>query len=119
MYPFNLQTEPYLSLSKLQNILGYKDMRSVFQWCKQNRVCIFHQGNRKLVNTGEFILSFYRPFIKHLKSKHENWKQVFIGYLNGNLKDALESPHDEKEIRTKYTPKSESETIFLGKLKNL
>lgn len=119
MYPFNLKAEPYLSLLKIKDILGYKDLRSAIQWCKQNKVCIFHQGNRKLVNTGEFIVSFYRPFIEHLKSKHTNWKQVFIGYINGNLNEALNSSDGTTEKRQPYKPTSESEIAFLGKLKQL
>lgn len=75
----------YLTIEHLRILLGYDDLRSVKLWCEKNGVFILKQGNATLVNGAEFMLSFYRPFIEHLKQKHSNWKERFINYIEGNL----------------------------------
>jgi hypothetical protein len=81
--------DPNIHLTKLKDILGYRDMRSVIEWCEKNGVYILRQGNKQVVNTAEFILSYYKPFINHLQTKHQNWKEYFINYLEGNIKKLI------------------------------
>ena len=68
----NLESSHYISqcsgksmgvmeILKLKNILNYKDLRSVINWCAKNDVFIIQQGNKQFVNQWEF---FY-PFINH------------------------------------------------------
>ena len=129
---FNPETSHYISqcsglsmglmgILKLKNILNYKDLRSVIQWCSKNEVFIIHQGNKQFVNKWEFILSFYKPFIKHLKGKHNNWKEVFLGYLNGDLGNLLASSKEEVQNSSSvtYKPKNKKEASFLNKIKKL
>ena len=115
----HIHNEPHFVLSKLKEILGYKDMRSVIEWCEKNGVYIMHQGNRQVVNSCEFLLSFYKPFINHLKSKHENWKELFINYLDGNLVEILSCSASKILPSKPYRAKSVNEKSFLQKLKDL
>lgn len=116
----HIHNEPYVILSRLKDMLGYSDVRSVMSWCEKNGVYVIKQGNQKLVNSTEFILSYYKPFIQHLKSKHCNWKERFIDYLEGNITNLLV----EKEVVTipvqsKTITKRRTESSFLQKLKDL
>lgn len=116
----HIYNEPYVILSKLKGMLGYKDMRSVIEWCEKNGVYVMQQGNQKLVNSTEFLLSFYKPFIQHLKSKHKDWKERFIDYLEGNVKNLLtEQEFITISIQSKTIKEKRVESSFLQKLKNL
>ena len=94
-------------------------MRSVVEWCEKNGVFIMHQGNRQLVNNCEFLLSFYKPYMNHLKNKHENWKELFINYLNGNLVEILSCSTSKLPLSKPYKANSINEKSFLQKLKDL
>lgn len=109
-----------MEVIQIKSILNYKDLRSVLQWCRKNNVFVFHQGNKQFVNRWEFTLSFYKPFIIHLKKKHNNWKDMFLHYISGNLgvllgKDEKEKLHSSKS----YKPKNAKESSFLNKMKKL
>lgn len=113
-----ISDQNHILLSGLKHILGYKDMRSVLTWCDQNGVCIIHQGNQKWVNKYEFLLSFYKPFIGHLRARHTNWKTIAVHFMEGNLEALLTSvfgepvtPHAKKQRKV--------QTDFLTSLKNL
>lgn len=110
-----------MEILKLKNILNYKDLRSVINWCTKNDVFIIQQGNKQFVNQWEFILSFYKPFIKHLKRKHKNWKEMFLNYLNGELGQLLVTPIDNAPIKglDNYKPKTTLEVSFLDKIKKI
>jgi len=110
-----------MEIIKLKNILNYKDLRSVINWCTKNDVFVIQQGNKQFVNQWEFILSFYKPFIKHLKRKHKNWKEMFLNYLNGELGQLLVIPTESPQIisSTNYKPKTKSQISFLNKMKNI
>lgn len=115
----NFHTEPHLLLSTIKDVLGYKDMRSAVDWCHKNGVYIIQQGNRQCVNTSEFILSFYKPFINHLKAKHKNWKELFLHYLQGNISQLLpDSPASFHSEKGKYSSRK-SDSSFLNLLKKL
>lgn len=110
-----------MEILKIKNILNYKDLRSVINWCTKNDVFIIQQGNKQFVNQWEFILSFYKPFIQHLKRKHKNWKDMFLNYLNGELGQLL-ADSSEKSITiqsTNYKPKTKKQISFLDKMKNI
>ncbi len=110
-----------LELVKIKKVLNYKDLRSVVDWCGKNNVFILRHGNNQFVNQWEFILSFYDPFIKHLKAKHQNWKELFSIYLNGDLEQLLVNV-DEKfssVSSTKFKVKTGVETSFLNKIKKI
>ena len=110
-----------MEIIKLKNILNYKDLRSVIHWCSKNDVFIIHQGNKQFVNQWEFILSFYKPFIKNLKRKHKNWKEMFLNYLNGNINHLLAIINDDVplENRTNYKPIDKVGADFLKNIKEL
>jgi hypothetical protein len=108
-----------MGILKIKNILNYKDLRSVIHWCIKNDVFIIHQGNKQFVNKWEFILSFYKPFIKHLKKKHDNWKEVFLGYVKGDLGILLGDSKEEIITPTNYKAKNKSEVSFLAKMKKI
>ena len=121
-----------IRLHKLRDILGYRDIRSVIDWCTENGVYILHQGNHKVVNTSEFILSYYKPFIKHLKKKHKNWKECFINYLEGNINKLIpesvtinlepniqQIPSQQFEMNDYKLSSQTKDTSFLNMLKNL
>lgn len=107
--------DSYLFIHNLKEILGYKDIRSVIEWCDKNSVYILYQGNVKVVNTCEFVLSFYKPFINHLKAKHDNWKELFIDYLHGDFRKLI----DNGSKRKSGLFKSKNETDFIQMLKGL
>jgi len=108
-----------MEIIKLKNILNYKDLRSVINWCSKNDVFVFQQGNTQFVNQWEFILSFYKPFITHLKRKHENWKEMFLNYLSGELGILLGTSKEEVTTRSNYKAKTKSQISFLDKMKNI
>jgi len=108
-----------MGILRIKNILNYKDLRSVILWCRKNDVFIIHQGNRQFVNIWEFTLSFYSPFIKHLKQNNKNWKELFLNYLNGSLSDILGESAVATSITSAYSPNSKKETSFLNKFKKL
>jgi len=126
----NLESSHYISkysgysmglmeIIKLKNILNYKDLRSVINWCTKNDVFVFQQGNTQFVNQWEFILSFYKPFITHLKRKHKNWKEMFLNYLSGELGILLGTSKEEVIVQSNYKVKTKSQISFLDKMKNI
>jgi hypothetical protein len=110
-----------MEIFKLKNVLNYKDLRSVIHWCAKNEVFIIQQGNRQFVNRWEFILSFYKPFIEHLKRKHENWKEMFLNYLSGEMGKLITTQSDSSSVvmSSHYKPKTKKETSFLSKIKKI
>ena len=110
-----------MELLKVKTILNYSDLRSTANWCRKNKVFIMKQGNKKYVNKWEFILSFHKQFIKHLKEKHDNWKEVFLGYMKGDLGNLLGSSKEEEKTTTSisYKPKNKGEASFLNKMKKI
>lgn len=110
-----------IEVSRIKMLLNYSDVRSVIRWCNENHVFIIKQGNRKFVNKNEFILSFYSPFIQHLKNKHKNWKEVFINFLKGELMELLNrmEDHQIKKERKKYQARTNQEMSFLTLIKKL
>ena len=109
-----------MEILKLKSILNYKDLRSVIHWCAKNEVFIIRQGNKQFVNRWEFILSFYKPFIEHLKRKHENWKEMFLNYVSGEM-GKLITPSDSSPVvmSNHYKPKTKKEISFLSKIKKI
>ena len=110
-----------MRLIEVKNILNYKDFRSVIGWCRKNKVCIFHQGNTQFVNKWEFILAFYKPFIKHLRKTQENWVVLFVSYVKGDITNLIGETFEDAplEISKPYKPKSKSEASFFQKIKKL
>lgn len=111
-----------MELFKVKNLLNYHDIRSVIRWCSKNHVFIIKQGNKKYVNKWEFILSFYKPFIIHLKQKHKNWKELFLHYLNGELTQLLTTSENNNPTQTNkqhYKPRAKQEVSFLNTIKQL
>jgi len=115
----NQNKESELELNEIKRMLNYKDLRSVNSWCKKNDVFVINQGNSQFVNKHEFILAFYKPFIAKLKTNHENWKDVFMDYLKGNLANLLPGYRIQKKIADKYKPNTTIEKSFLNKIKKL
>lgn len=104
-----IENDKYLDLDEVKKSLNYKDLRSVAQWCKKNGVLIIEQGKRHLVSKIEFLTSFHKPLMEHLKTSFtgEKSKLSTVGA-------------SKKTISTKpYKPKSETEKSFLSTLKNL
>ncbi len=110
-----------MGLIHVKTILNYKDLRAVRNWCRKHNVFIIKQGNKSYVNKWEFILSFHKQFIEHLKAKHKNWKKIFIAYLKGNLNHLVDtSEKSGKQLKVKkYVSKSREEKLFLSKMKKL
>ncbi len=114
----NIREDSYIVLAKLQSILGYKDMRSVMAWCNANGVCVIVQGKQKLVNRYEFLLSFYKPFINHLRAKHTNWKEMALHYIEGNM-DTLLSHVFRDHVAKQQRKRKGEVTEFLQMLEDL
>jgi hypothetical protein len=110
-----------MEIFKIKKLLNYKDLRSVIHWCTKNDVFIIHQGNKQFVNKWEFILSFYKPFIKHLKRKHKNWKDMFLNYLNGEVNHLLATSNEDATISTtrNYKPIDKVGADFLKNINEL
>lgn len=109
-----------MELSIIKKLLNYGDIRSAIKWCAKNEVFIIKQGNKRYVNKGEFILSFYKPFIVHLKNKHKNWREIFLKYINGEWKGLLTTIENTPiQLKKNYKPKSKEGISFLNTLKNL
>ena len=108
-----------IELKGLKKILNYKDLRSVINWCKMKGVFVLGQGNNQFVNKYEFLLAFHKPFIKDLKSKHKNWKEMFVGYLKGDMVSLLAGDTENSAISKPYRPNSKTEVSFLDKIRKL
>lgn len=115
----DLNNKEFMELNQVKHALKYRDFRSVIQWCQENNVFINHQGNRKLVNRVEFLLSFHKPFLNHLKRIHTDWKERFIAFLNGDLKTLIQTEKELKQRESNYKPKQRAEVSFLNNIKNL
>lgn len=117
----NFSKYSYLTIEHLRLLLGYDDIRSVKLWCEKNGVFILKQGKARLVNGAEFMLTFYKPFIEHLKAKHGNWKERFHDYIEGNFQQFIGSGAAESEkavkapieVETGYPDKRESKALPL------
>lgn len=111
-----------IELEEVMVLLKYKDVRSVLKWCKKHKVFVLNQGNAQVVNHIEFVLAFYRPYMEHLKQTKENWKELFVDYVCGNVINILggekvksrDPDQDSEVIRS-----SRRKSAFLEKVKNL
>lgn len=119
----NEQSNQFLTLNQVKQMLNYSDSRSARNWCNENGVFVIHQGNAKIVNRVEFLLAFQKPLIEHLKRTHKNWKERLSNYMNLNLNDSILSENNsdtsETQVTTNYKPKSEIEKSFLKNMKEL
>jgi len=111
--------ESYMEIEKAKQTLNYRDIRSVIQWCKKNGVFVFEQGKRLLVSKSEFLTSFHKPFVEHLKRSHENWQEMFEGFIRGEISNSLIIQQEQKVIAHSYSPKSDVEKSFLKKIKEI
>lgn len=108
-----------IDVKDVMKVLGYKNVRSVLTWCEKNNVFVLSQGNKQVVNSVEFIIAFYTPFIHHLKRTRENWKELFMGFVCGDVIGVIEDDSPCKKTFRSYIPKSEIESSFLQKLKDV
>ncbi len=110
-----------MDLAEVRALLNYKDLRSVQKWCAKQGIMILKVGGAMKVAKLEFLLSFYKPFIQHLKSSFpKKWKELFLAYLNGDVKSVLDlSEKGHSTTPFNYKPKHESEKVFLNLLKDL
>jgi len=119
----NEQSNQFLTLNRVKQMLNYSDSRSALNWCKENGVFVIHQGNAKVVSRVEFLLAFQKPLIEHLKRNHKNWKDRLSNYMKLNLNDSILSEYNsdtiETHVTTNYKPKSEIEKSFLKNIKEL
>lgn len=106
-----------LGISEVMQMLNYKDLRSVLNWCAANEVMVISQGNIRVVNRTQFILAFYKPLIEHLKCKHSDWQNKFSAILDGSFSDLIDRSKTQKA--NCYSPKSKAEKDFLSKMKGL
>lgn len=66
------------SISDLQIILRYKDLRAVRAWCLKNKVAIIKQGKHEFVYEGEFNYAFDQPIIKRYKLQYgHDWERAY------------------------------------------
>ena len=109
-----------MDVKEIMTVLKYKDVRSVLNWCNEHGVFVLNQGNIQVVNQVEFILAFYKPFMHHLKRTKENWKELFVDYVCGNVKNLVGIEKQEKEEEQSsenYVRRSDIESSFLEKMK--
>lgn len=111
-------TSSFLDLSQVQNMLNYKDLRSVVKWCQKHKVFVLMQGNSQFVNKTEFLIAFHQPFIKHLQKTSKNWKDQFLKFIEGNVSGLLEIEESSAPI-SRYVPQSNIEKSFLNKIKKI
>lgn len=115
----NEVNESYMDIEKAMETLNYRDFRSVARWCKKNGVFIIEQGKRHLISKAEFLSSFHKPFMEHLRRTHKNWKEIFDGFIRGQISHLLSEIPDSKTMTRSYKPTSAEEKSFLSNLKNL
>jgi len=108
-----------IDINVIQHLLKYSDLRSTLNWCRANDLFVLEQGKSKTVNEIEFILAYYKPFIKKLKRKHSNWKEMFLNYLNGELGLLLGTSKEEIMVQSNYKAKTKSQISFLDKMKSI
>lgn len=109
-----------VDLHVIKSVLNYRDIRSVLNWCLVNNVFVLNQGKAQVVNLIEFILAFYKPYLDHLKrTKKENWKTVFLNYVSANVSGILSEKREQQQKKNQYKPKTNVETSFLKKMKDL
>jgi len=105
-----------LDVLDIMDRLGYNDLRSVLKWCKKNRVIVFNQGKRKLINRTQFLIAFYKPFIEQLRKKHpNNWSKLFESYLSNDVENAMNTanPKTFPKVSRRYQAQSEKSKSFL------
>lgn len=109
-----------VDLHLVKSVLNYRDVRSALNWCKAHEVYVLSQGKTQVVNLIEFILAFYKPYLEHLKrTKKENWKTVFLNYVSANVSGILSEKREQQQKKNQYKPKTNVETAFLKKMKDL
>jgi hypothetical protein len=109
-----------IDLHFIKSVLNYRDVRSALNWCRTHEVYVLSQGNAQVVNLIEFILAFYKPYLEHLKrTKKENWKTVFLNYVSANVSGILAEKRELQQRKNQYKPKTNVETAFLKKMKDL
>lgn len=108
-----------IDLHVIKSVLNYRDVRSVLKWCRENEVFVISQGNAQVVNLIEFILAFYKPYLDHLKRTKENWKTLFWDYVCANVSGILSEKREQRQKKNQYKPKTNIETSFLEKMKDL
>ncbi len=103
-----------LDIREVMQLLKYKDVRSAIKWCEDNDVFVFTQGNTQIVTQVEFILAFYKPFIDHLKRTQENWKELFVSYISGDVRSfvgdasmSMRSDTSQPDIKQSFNTKTE------------
>jgi len=107
-----------LRLKQINVLLGYKDLRSVVSWCSTNEVLVIRQGNGQFVNSAQFIMAFYKPFINSLRESYDDWLERFVLCLKNDIHGLVVDTSVPKQSKS-YKPSSKAESSFLDKMKNL
>ncbi len=114
-------TKNLLNLDELKKNLGYKDVRSLLNWCEKNSVFVLTHGKTKWVNKVEFLIAFFKPWILELKRRFpEKWSEVFTAHYQGNIESSFNLVNKDKILaHSKYQASSDFEREFLTKVQNL
>lgn len=115
-------------MRKVAEILGYRSMRSVYRWCRNNGVGILSDfgTRRKYVLAAEFRLKYLSATISHLRSQYgeTHLQDALDAYLQSDLPSILKFTKEvhtsqyanHKKSKKKYGP---NELRFEETLKQL
>lgn len=113
--------EKLIEVSELAEILGYSDERSIENWCKKNKVPLFHIG-KKTYTIKNFIDRFISQKLEEfVKATYKNSDEVLKAIYEDDkaqLSKLIDAPLDKK-AETKYKVKKDSKAAndFISKLK--
>lgn len=106
-----------LTLFEIARKLGYKDLRTVKRWCKNNGVMVLSDiGTKgKYVILKEFEVAWLRSCANYLRLRHgeKNWLGVFASYTQSDISKVIQT---EKKIVKDFSSKG-TERNIKGKVK--
>lgn len=115
-----------LYIRDLKNILPYKDIRTICDYCKQYGIKIFGEKKRQYVLAVQFKRAQLQEKISHLKEKYgDNWNSVLKSEMNlcSQLQSILDeiknSNNKDYSLKQKPKPKTKSEQKFLDEVNTL
>ena len=107
-------------------LLNYRDVDSVKQWCKNNKIPVMKdvtQRSSQYVSLAKFEEIYNRDQVAEIRQKHpKNWENWVELYNRGNFIDQVNAKssffkkNTEKTYRKKYKPSSDKTNEFLNEL---
>ena len=97
-----------ISISDVSKKLGFRDPRSVENWCRENNIEIDQVGKRKYIYKIEFEAASNKNLIEDLLKKYgERWYEMYEAYMEGDIRTFLELKERLLERKPKRNDMSE------------